>query len=186
MKKVLFTNENYIRSVTNIDTNVESKFLLSAMREAQDVHLQQIMGKTMADKLSNLILNDELNTESNLAYRNLVDECQLFLAYQAVAILCFTTNVKISNGGLQQTSDENLATLDVKDTFTIQQHYQDKADFYAKRLQEYILDNKASLPEIGERKCNQMNAELHSAASNSLWLGGMRYGNHGKIRKKKV
>ena len=80
MKKVLFTNENYIRSVTVIDTNVESKFLLSAMREAQDVYLQQIIGKTMMDKISEMILDDSLYEEQNLAYKNLIDECQLFLA----------------------------------------------------------------------------------------------------------
>lgn len=185
MKKVLFTNENYIRSVTVIDTNVESKFLLSAMREAQDVHLQEIIGKSLMDKISNLILADELDLESNQAYKNLIDECQLFLAYQSVAILCLTTNVKISNGGLQQTSDENLATLNVNDGFTIQTHFQDKADFYARRLQEYILENKASLPEISERKCHQMNATLHSAASTNLWLGGRQgkgYGRCGRIR----
>ena len=185
MKKVLFTNENYIRSVTVIDTNVESKFLLSAMREAQDVHLQQIIGRSMSDKIANLILNDGINSEQNLAYKNLLDECQLFLAYQSVAILCLMTNVKISNGGIQQTSDENLSTLDVNDTFTIQTHFQNRADFYAKRLQEYILENRASLPEISERKCYQINSQLHSAASTDLWLGGARgkgYGRCGRIR----
>lgn len=174
MKKILFTNENYIRSVTVIDTNVESKFLLSAMREAQDVYLQQIIGKTMSDKIADLISDDSINEEQNLAYKNLLDECQLFLAYQSVAILCLTTNVKISNGGLQQTSDENLNVLDIKDGFTIQTHFQNRADFYARRLQEYILDNKSDLPEISQSKCHQMNAQLHSAASTNLFLGGAR------------
>ena len=185
MKKVLFTNENYIRSVTVIDTNVESKFLLSAMREAQDVYLQQIIGKTMMDKISEMILDDSLYEEQNLAYKNLIDECQLFLAYQSVAILCLTTNVKISNGGLQQTSDENLNVLDIKDGFTIQTHFQDRADFYARRLQEYILDNKSGLPEISEHKCHQMNANLHSTATTNLFLGGARgrwSPKHGRIR----
>lgn len=173
-QEVLLTNENYIRGITVIDNNVQSKFLLSAIREAQDVGLQQIVGSPMLNKLKYLVYEDLITLEANSAYKNLIDECQLYLAYQAIANLCLTTNVKISNGGLQQTTDENLTTLTVSDTFIIRDHYQGKADFYAKRLQDYILNNRQNLPEISERKCNQMNAELHSAATTSAWLGGKR------------
>lgn len=185
IEEILLTNENFIRSITVIDTNLQSKYLLSAMREAQDVYLQQIIGKSMLDKLKDLVSDGSIDDSENAVYKNLLDECQLFLAYQSVTNLCLTTNVKVSNGGLQQTSDENLSVLNVNDTFTIQTHFQDKADFYARRLQEYILNNKAELPEISERRCNQMNAELHSAATSPIFLGGKRgkgYPRCGRIR----
>lgn len=178
IQEILLTNENFIRATTVIDTNLQSKYLLSAMRESQDVYLQQIIGKSMLDKLKELVSDGSIDDSENAAYKSLLDECQLFLAYQSVANLCLTTNVKLSNGGLQQTSDENLSVLNVNDTFTIQSHFQDKADFYARRLQEYILNNKTQLPEISERRCNQMNSNLYSTATSSIWLGGPR----GKIR----
>lgn len=174
IQEVLLSNENYIRSVTLIDNNLQSKFLLSALREAQDVGLQQIIGTTMLKKLKNLVWEKKIDYDSNSAYKNLLDECQLYLAYQTISNLCLVTNVKISNGGLQQTTDENLTTLSVADTFIIKEQYQGKADFYAKRLQQYILDNKKDLPEISENKCHDIHAELHSAATTSVWLGGKR------------
>ena len=58
--------------------------------------------------------------------------------------------------------------------YIFQKHLQDKADFFAKRLQGYILNNIKNLPEIDDNKCNEINATLHSAASTSLFLGGAR------------
>lgn len=184
IQEVLLTNENFIRSVTIIDNNLQSKYLLSAIREAQDVGLQQIIGTPMLRKLKSLVENDTINSTSNAAYKALLDESQLYLAYQTITNLCLTTNVKVSNGGLQQTSDENLNVLSVSDTFVIRDQYQGKADFYARRLQDYILNHRSELPEISERKCTQMNAELHSAASTSVWLGGKRSPVGGWINKR--
>ena len=156
MKQILLTNEDFVRSITLIDNNVQSKFLLSAIREAQEVGLQEIIGTSMMNKLKSLVDDGSINEENNIYYKSLLDEAQLYIAYAAVANLCLITNVKISNGGLQQTSDENLTVLNLNDTFTFQKHLQDKADFFAKRLQGYILNNIKNLPEIDDNKCNEI------------------------------
>ena len=98
--------------------------------------------------------------------------------------MCLITAVKISNGGLQQTSDENLTVLNITDTFTLQEQYQQKADFFAKRLQAYILDNISDLPEIDERTKNGIRATLDSASSTNVWLGGRR--NPARINRKRL
>ena len=174
MKQILLTNEDFVRSITLIDNNVQSKFLLSAIREAQEVGLQEIIGTSMMNKLKSLVDDGSINEENNIYYKSLLDEAQLYIAYAAVANLCLITNVKISNGGIQQTSDENLTVLNLNDTFTFQKHLQDKADFFAKRLQSYILNNIKNLPEIDDCKRNEISATLRSAASTSLFLGGAR------------
>lgn len=184
IKEVLLTNENYVRACTNIDNNVASKYLLSAIRESQEINLQGIIGSTMLRKLKVLIASGNIGDDSNIVYKALLDECQLFLAYQTIVKLCLITSVKISNGGLQQTSDENLTVLNVTDTFTLQEHYQQKADFFAKRLQAYILDNISDLPEIDERTKNGIRATLDSASSTNVWLGGRR--NPARISRKRL
>lgn len=181
MQEVLLSNENAIRGMSLIDNNVESKYILSALREAQDVGLQQITGTALLNKLKALV-QDGIDEPENAAYKELIDNCQLYLVYKAVANLTLITNVKISNGGLQQTQDENLTTLNIDDTFTYQQHLNDKAAFYARRLQEYLLENRASFPELTENKCHQIHAVLYSAADCGLWLGGARSKN--KFRKR--
>lgn len=184
MIDVFLTNENYVRQITNIDNNIQSKYLLSAIRESQEIGLQEIIGSSMLKKLKNLIATGTIDEDENIVYKSLLDECQLFLAYSSIVKLCLICSVKISSGGLQQTSDENLTVLNVNDTFTLQDHYQQKADFFAKRLQAYILENKSDLPEISETTCAGIRATLNSAASTNLWLGGRR--NPAKIRKNRL
>lgn len=174
MVEILLTNADYVRGITYIDNNLPDKYLLSAMREAQNVGLQQIVGTKMYKKLQQMVVDGSIEEIENIAYKELLDESQLYLAYKTVANLCLITNVKISAGGLQQTSDENLTVLNINDTFTVEKHINDKADFFAKRLQGYIIQHIDNLPEIGESKCTEMEAELRSAASTSLWLGGKR------------
>lgn len=175
MAEILLTNENYVRGITNIDNNIQSKYILSALRESQEINLQTIIGTNMLHKLKALIASGTIDDDGNIPYKSLLDECQLFLAYQTIVKLCLITSVKISNGGLQQTSDENLTVLGVEDTLTLQEQYQNKADFFAKRLQAYILDNIKDLPEIDEKTCNGIRATLDSAASTNLFLGGERH-----------
>lgn len=172
--EILLTNEQMVRGLTNIDNNVQSKFLLSAIRESQEIGLQEIIGTPMLNKLKEIIHKGTVCDDENIVYKALLDEIQLYLAYACIVKLCLITSVKISNGGLQQNSDENLTVLGISDTLTVQEQYQQKADFFARRLQQYILDNKADLPEISEKTCNGIRANLYSAASTNLWLGGPR------------
>lgn len=179
IREIFLTNECYVRELTNIDNNMPSKYLLAAIREAQEMGLQSIIGTNMLNHLKDLIGSGLINDDTNEKYKNLVNECQLYLAYQSIANLCLVTNVKISAGGLQQTSDENLTVLDINDGFTVETHYQNKADFFARRLQQFILNNLKDYPEIDACTCNQMHANLGYAATTNLFLGGYR----GRIRK---
>ena len=167
-------SENAVRGITNIDNNTQSKFLLSAIREAQEMGLQQILGTALLDKIKSLIENGTIRNQENAAYKGVADSCQLYMAYQSVANLCTISAVKISNGGLQQTYDENLNVLGIDDSWQVEGHYQQKADFFAKRLQAYILDNKDQLPELTPGKISDIKACLYSAASTSIFLGGRR------------
>ena len=76
MKQILLTNEDFVRSITLIDNNVQSKFLLSAIREAQEVGLQEIIGTSMMNKLKSLVDDGSINEENNIYYKSLLDEAQ--------------------------------------------------------------------------------------------------------------
>lgn len=174
MTEVFLISENGVRSTTNIDNNTQSKFLLSAIREAQEMGLQQIIGTPLLNKLKSLVESGDIRTPGNAIYKAVADNAQLYLAYQSVVNLCTISAVKISNGGLQQTYDENLNVLGIEDTWQVEGHYQQKADFFAKRLQGFLLENKESLPELTPEKCSDIRACLYSAGTTSIFLGGRR------------
>lgn len=174
MKDILLTNAAFIKSATNISDNINEKVMTTSIREAQDINLQSIIGSAMMNKLKELVDSDQIYREDNEVYKELLDNIQYYLAYSVIVKLCVITTYGLDNVGLYKKSDDHIETLEWNDVAQISAYYQHKADFYAKLLQEYILKHRKELPEIDENRCHDMHANLYSAASSNLWLGGKR------------
>ena len=56
----------------------------------------------------------------------------------------------------------------------MQYYYQTKVDAYCLELQQWLLQNKESIPELTECHCRKLSSNLHSAASCGIFLGGSR------------
>lgn len=174
MKDILLTSAEFVKSATNISDNIEDKIMKTAIREAQDINFKSVVGSKMYNKLKELVDGANIQYEKNAAYKNLLDEAQFYLAYLVVSKLCVITTYGLDNVGVYKKSDEHFETLDVDDTFRLQEFYQHKADYYCMCLQNYILEHRKELPEIDENKCHEINSNLYSAASCGMWLGGRR------------
>lgn len=172
MTEVLLISEKFIKSQTNISDNMSGKLLLPAIREAQEIQLREIIGDALLDKIKLLIEKNELNFDENERFKTIVVNSQFFLAYQTAANICFVTAVKIDNAGLLRVSDERMDPIEMKDVTTIKNYYQNRADFYAKRLQQYILNHSNLYPELNNS--NDIQSNLYSAFTSGLWLGGVR------------
>ena len=171
---VYLTSEDFVKSISNISDNMQGKFMGPAMREAQQIDLQGVIGSLMLNKLTGLVSGGTINNYGNEAYKGLLDECQYFIAYSTIVKLILISAVKIDNIGPNATGDERVTNLSLEETFNLQKIYQDKADYYCYLLQNYILEHKSELPEITECQCSEIRANLRSAASSGLWLGGKR------------
>lgn len=174
MAKINLISADFIRETTNISSNVQDKFLKSAIRETQDTNLTDVLGTKMVDKLCTLVKENKIGEFEYVEYRKLLDECQYFMAYSVITKLCVINSVKIDNLGLTNTSDEHANQLYLTDVFKIEAHYQNKADFYKNRLQSYCKMKIDVLPELKECDCYMTNAHLDSAASCPIFLGGAR------------
>lgn len=174
MAEYLLTSETFVKSVSNISDNVAGKFILPSIREAQEIRLKSILGTCLLSALKMKGANGELDDEGNEAYKALVDQCQYFLAYSAVAELANKVSYKIGNFGVAKSGDENLTVATQDEIAKQEYYYQTKADFHALELQQWLLDNRASFPELDECQCGRIRANLYSAATCGLWLGGPR------------
>lgn len=180
MAEVLLSSEAFIKSVTNISDNVAGKYILTSLREAQEVRLKSILGDCLLDKLKDLVRSEEIDKEENARYKNLIDKCQYYLAYMTIVELIFKVSYKIGNAGLVKTTDENLQVASLDEIITQKEFYQGKADFYCMELQNYILDNRSLFPEVDECTCRRIHSNLYSAASCGFFVGGAR----GKRRRR--
>ena len=173
MTNVYLIDPELVKQLTNISSNIEGKVLGPAIIEAGNA-LREIVGDALCDKLEELVANEKIDLDESLNYKLLLDKSQYFLAYTAAALTTTLTAVKIDNFGVSRSTDEHIESLSLSDVFTISEHYQKKADEYCGKLQNWILKNKKKFPELTENQCNDIKANLYSAASCGIWLGGTR------------
>ncbi len=172
--EVLLISENYVRTMSNISNNTDSKFILPIIRETQDIDLQSIVGSCLYEHLKDLVRNEVINNPDNKVYADLLKVASYFLLYGCLERLCLITSSKISNAGAYQNMETGIRPFSLNEIFKLQDSYIQKKDFYAKRLQEFLVENHKEIPELKPCDCNKLRANLDSSASTGLFLGGMR------------
>lgn len=186
--EILLTNENFVKSVTNISDNMAGKYLLSSIREAQEINLKGILGQDLLNKLKDLVsgnllrgsFSEDYNRDFaivvglNEPYRELIERCQYFLAYQAITELTFKVSYKIANMGVAKTNDDNTQVVSLDEIEKIRVLYQGKADSCAYDLQNYLIENRVRYPELSQNVCTRIHSNLYSHASCGIFLGGAR------------
>ena len=173
--KVLLTSEDYIKTYSNLNENVWGDYLLPAIRTAQDIGLQQILGSCLYNALLEMVDSGSITATTNQAYKVLLDDyIQDYLLFQVITDLVPVIGVKLANIGVVMSNDEHIENISETERNNIKQFYQYRADFYCRRLQEFILGNKEAFAELEECQCSKIKANLDSAASTGLWLGGIR------------
>ena len=174
MTNVLFISEDFIKTNSGLNDNLFGKSLLPAIRESQDIYLQQIIGSTLYKKLIDLVDNETIGDVENAVYKELLDEyVRSYMLYQTIVQVIPVTNVKLSNYGTTLSDDQYLVNLSQGDAELIEKHYSMLADFYARRLQEFILNNCDAL-DVDACTCDGIRANLNNAATTGIFLGGQR------------
>ena len=170
MTKVLLISEDYVKTESALNDNVWGKFLLPAIREAQDINLTQIIGQSLLDEIYTRVTANTVTGD----YKTLLEDyIQPYLLYQVQANIIPTLNVKLANIGTVLTNDEHVEKLSKSDVDNLMQNIQYRADWYCRRLQEYLLANKETF-SIEPCQCKIIQGNLDSAASTGIWLGGYR------------
>ena len=174
MAEIILTSEKFVKSVTSVSDNIAGKYILPSLREAQEQGLKGILGDALLAKLKGLVANKEIDLESNVAYKILLDRCQYYLAYSAIVEVTNKVSYKIGNFGVAKSSDENLQVASQDEIGKMQYYYQSKADAHCLDLQNFLLQNRNDYPELTENCCHTIESNLHSAASCGIFLGGAR------------
>lgn len=174
MAEVLLSSEKFVKEVSSISDNIAGKYILPSLREAQEVRLKTILGDALLSKLKTLVHDNALTDEANVAYAALVEKCQYYLAYTTIVEVAQKVSYKIGNFGVTKTTDENLQVASQDEIVKTREYYQGKADFYCNELQNFILEHKADYPELKECNIHRIEANLVSAASCGIFLGGAR------------
>lgn len=170
MAEILLTSEAFVKSVTNVSDNLAGKYILPSIREAQEQGLKGILGDCLLSKVKHLF---ETNSLEGI-YKEVVDHCQYYLAYSAIVEVTNKVSFKIGNFGVAKSQDENLQVASYDEIVKMQYYYQTKVDAYCLELQQWLLQNRESIPELTKCHCRRLSSNLQSAASCGVYLGGAR------------
>lgn len=175
MQNVLLISEKYIKANSEISDNLYGKYLMPAIRTSQTLYLRPIIGESLFDKVLSLVASGNIAQTENIAYKTLLDDyIQPYLLERVLADIIPIVSAKVANLGTVHSKDEYVENLSVTDAEKLQHLHEIKADSLCKILQQYLLDNLSLYPELDDCACNTMKANLDSAASTGIWLGGPR------------
>ena len=148
MTTTLIISEEKLREFTDINDNLDSKLLMNAVREAQDIYLQRLTGTSLYERI---LADIDANTLSG-DYQDLVDDfVQPFLIYASYWESLDAIYVRPRNNGLLiPTGGENSEKADRSMYDAKRQAVNNKMQYYSDRLTNYLIQNEAEFPELND------------------------------------
>lgn len=172
---VLLISENRIKSLSPLSDNLAGKYLLPTIKLVQDIELRGTIGSCLLNALLQMVGEGTISASTNEAYKDLLDNyIQPYMTYQVLSEITDIVANKVVNAGVMQMDDEHQSNSYRTDKNDLKLTYLRHADSYKRLLQNFLLDNRKSFPELEECVCSMLLSNLRTAHSGGLWLGGPR------------
>jgi hypothetical protein len=171
MSYALFINRNDIIKNSPLQGAIDADALLPFCRTAQDKYLKNLLGTVLFDYLQAQIT---ANTFSSLSsyYQDLMDDHIKYtlLWYACVEYIPFSSVQFKSNGAVKQQSEQGIAPAKSEIDYLLNKAL-NNADYYALRLQNYLIAYSQNIPQYLETVGNQ--TQIYPDQSNQ-YFGGIQ------------
>jgi len=148
MTDVFIISEANLRQFTDINNNVDSELLKNAVREAQDIEIQRILGTKLYSKILDDIKAGTLAGDYEYLVLNYVQDALLYSSYYYSLEDIYLR--PRNNGVLIPTGGENSEKADGTWYNRKRQSVQNKKEFYEDRLTRYLIQKQGLFPELNE------------------------------------
>jgi len=135
MAQVLLVRRQDILKLTPINGNVDTDKITPFIKSAQDIHIQDILGTKLFEKLIDGVQNDNLTADYNTL---LVTYVQPVLCHLAAADFYLFHGYEIANGGIFRHQSENSTTPSKNEIDALVQRQKDIGDHYRRRLLDFL------------------------------------------------
>ena len=171
MAYALFINRNDIIKNSPLQGAIDADALLPFVRTSQDKYLKNLLGSVLFDFLQERIIAGTVSTLS-VYYQDLLDDHikNTLIWYACVEYIPFSSVQFKSNGAVKQTSEQGTAPTKNEIDY-LKQQAQTNGDYYALRLQNYLLAYSNQIPQYLESIGN--NTQIFPDQSNQ-YFGGVQ------------
>lgn len=141
---VLFVSEDTIKKSTTINGNVDVELLLPYIKVAQDIHIHQLLGTDLYDKIQADITGGTLTGN----YQSFTDDyIQPVLIHYALFECLPFLSYKIMNKDIVRKISETSTPASLEDIKYMREIVKNTAEYYATRLVDYLCNNNHLFPE---------------------------------------
>jgi hypothetical protein len=167
----LFITRNDIIKNTPLQGAIDADALLPFCRTAQDKYLKNLLGTVLFDFLQARIEAGTFNT-LDAYYQDLMNDHIKYtlLWYACVEYIPFSSVQFKSNGAVKQQSEQGIAPSKGEIDYLLQKA-QNNADYYALRLQNYLIAYSNNIPQYLQSVGNQ--TQIYPDQSNQ-YFGGIQ------------
>ena len=171
MAYALFINRNDIIKNTPLQGAIDADALLPFVRTAQDKYLKNLLGTILFDYLQAQIIANNVDNLS-VYYQDLLDDYvkNALIWYSAVEYIPFSNVQFKSNGAVKQQSEQGVAPGKNEIDYLLTKAL-NNADYYALRLQNYLIAYSNNIPQYLESVGNQ--TQIYADQSNQ-YFGGIQ------------
>lgn len=143
MALILFTSEAYIKKFTPIGDLVEWSDIEPTVHLSQDSYIQDILGTNFYNYIQGVYSAQTLNT-NEIALMNLIKPA---LAHRVAEQVAPFINYQIKNKGIMTQSGDYAEAVDLDNLKYVRNELKNRAEFYSKRLSNYLSENKELFPQ---------------------------------------
>ena len=171
MSYALFINRNDIIKNSPLQGAIDADALLPFCRTAQDKYLKNLLGTVLFDYLQAQITANTFGSLSSY-YQDLMDDHIKYtlLWYACVEYIPFSSVQFKSNGAVKQQSEQGIAPAKSEIDYLLNKAL-NNADYYALRLQNYLIAYSQNIPQYLQSVGNQ--TQIYPDQSNQ-YFGGIQ------------
>jgi hypothetical protein len=140
---VYLISTTYLKNESPINENVDDKLLKSAIKESQEIYIRDIIGSGLYNELQTQAFAGTLTANNTTLLDTYVAPC---LKYYTLTESMLPMTFKMLNKTVATRNSDNANAIGIEDMTLIERRYRDKAEYYANRLQDYLLANPTIYP----------------------------------------
>jgi hypothetical protein len=171
MATALFITRNDIIKNSPLQGAIDADALLPFMNTAQVKYIKNLIGTVLYDYLQAQIIAGTIGNLS-VTYQDLLDDHikPTLIWYTCVEYIPFSSIQFKSNGAVKQSSEQATAPSKLEIDY-LKQQAQTNADYYALRLQNYLISYSNEIPQYLQSVGNQ--TQIYPDQTNQ-YFGGIQ------------
>jgi hypothetical protein len=134
----LLVSEQRFKQWTQVDANLRVEDITPFIIQAQDLYIQDTLGTLFFTHIKDQIIASTLTNDEKTLLNDYIGPC---LMQYALYLMMPSIKYKIVDKGLVSGTSEETASTSLEELKYLRENTLDTAQFYNKRLTEYLCDN---------------------------------------------